>query len=146
MSTTDITVPFVNDALFQIMCIYGCVVSFICMYGVLRFHYTWLVDPLAYKFCTRSNLQGYCDGWAISHFVLNASLGYVYPHFWYLFTVCGIVWEILEYYGKHAPFYMPFATPHNKTANQSPFWYARYEDIVSNNLGLLLGVVVGAYW
>lgn len=87
---------------------------------------------------------GYSDGWALSHMVYFAVLAYTFdtPHEIALIWVMGVLWELLETVFRDRPFYLAECDKGVTVAGAGPWWYGRYEDIISNSIGIAVGVLL----
>lgn len=66
------------------------------------------------------------DGWTGLHLLFYGVLAFVFPRRWLLLFVLGVLWEAYEY----------------AISRRSEWWYARWQDIVTNSVGILLGVAL----
>lgn len=127
-----------------------CVMT-IVFYGTLRcqgsFH-----DPL-----TNSPFgdpwNKFFDGWGISHFLYFALLGFLFPakETLIFIFVLGVLWEIVEVTFSDHPFYVSkcdYGSDANvqvvneegaQGAKKDTWWYGRWQDIIMNTAGMLLG-------
>ena len=94
-----------------------------------------------YNFTSLKIFDNYLDGWAISHFILYFILAYIYPSEWIFILLCGILWEILEYIFSF-PFFNYDCKYNNTDVKYNNWWYAQYEDIVMNILGISLALLI----
>jgi hypothetical protein len=86
-------------------------------------------------------IEAYSDGWAISHVLFYALLGYLYPDRWMYLFVTGVLWEIIESRFEDKPFYLSSC----KGREKEKWWYGRYEDIISNTIGMMIGICLRKY-
>ena len=132
--------PFLNITLIA----FACVIAII-LYGTFRCKVKTgsFTDPLT-KSITPSPFDKYLDGWGISHFLFFALLGYLYPYpTTILYSwILGVLWELLEFYAKDHPFYISKCNYTITTDAGTGWWYGRWEDIMMNSLGLLIGFIV----
>ncbi len=87
-------------------------------------------------------LDNYLEGWGLSHLILYFILTYIYPSEWLFLLICGIIWEIIEYvislyHKKINKFYI--CSNYNEN---NDYWYAQYEDIIMNILGIILALLI----
>lgn len=126
-------------------------ITFICIvtvlvimsYGLMKCYIPTYVDPLTVKIAT-TPFDLVRDGWAISHFVLFAILGYMYPQVQYMLfaSVLGVLWEITEYSVKDTSIFPSACVKNMISHNSRHWWYGRWQDVVMNTLGLLVGAYV----
>lgn len=121
------------------------IISLICVfiiivYGTYRCKNTNFVDPLTKSFFP-SPLNKFLDGWGISHLVFFLILGYLYPQTQFLIYsfILGVIWELIEYSIKDHPFYLSKCKYNIGTDNTKHWWYGRWQDIIMNSIGLLIG-------
>ena len=111
-----------------VACIIGC-------YGRLRFSVPNFKDPLQTK------LPGTpIDGWVISHFVMYAILGHLYPSKLPLLFCIGVGWEIIEFWLDSIS-----RECDGVTGICKQFWYGQWLDIWVNFVGLITGKYIGWY-
>lgn len=91
-----------------------------------------------YNFTNIKLLNNYLNGWALSHFMLFFILTYIYPSEWKFLIIAGIIWEIIEYALSMKNFNY-ICNNKNKYYN---FWYAQYEDIIMNILGIITAFTI----
>lgn len=122
-------------------------ICFVCVlviisYGVFRckINNDNFVDPLTKSFAPPPFDQ-YLDGWGISHFSFFAILAYFFPKLEYLIFIwiLGVLWEIVEYMFKDHPFYISKCSYKLTTDKGTGWWYGRWQDIVMNTLGIIVG-------
>lgn len=106
--------------------------------------------------------NAFLDGWGLSHFIFYATLTFFFPSLWWLIFLIGVAWEVIEYYMNSSDFTKCAKTRKirqskknnkaNNKANESKgtstdykWWYARWQDIVMNALGVLLGYTVAVF-
>ena len=93
------------------------------------------------------------DGWLISHFILFAIIGTIYPDTFLLTTILGIVWELFEIsLGKLKPSFLKGITDCDRQVKKTSvitndqkdgyWWYGKGEDVVADILGFLFGKYV----
>jgi hypothetical protein len=78
------------------------------------------------------------DAWGISHLLFYGTLAFAFPHRATLLFAMGLAWEALEYHWS----VHPIAAARCDREDIRKIWYARWEDIAWNALGILLGVLV----
>lgn len=88
-------------------------------------------------------LDNFSNGWAFSHFILFFILTYIYPSEWLFLLICGIIWEIIEYILslKYFKKLFKYYIDSNYDENNN-YWYAQYEDIITNILGIILALLI----
>lgn len=114
----------------------------IMAYGVFRCNRkTTFKDPLTIALAPPP-FDKFADGWAILHFCFYATLAYIYPqsgtlaYIWCL----GVTWEIIETSAKDHPFYISKNSyAFQKNSEMACWWYGRWQDVVMNSAGMLLG-------
>lgn len=94
-----------------------------------------------YNFTNIKLLNNYLDGWALSHFMLFFILTYIYPSEWKFLIIVGIIWEIIEYILSIKKYHHIFNYIYNYKYD-AVFWYARYEDIIMNILGIITAFTI----
>ena len=117
---------------------------FICVfviaaYGTYRCNQPQFVDPLTGSFFP-SPLNTFLDGWGLLHFFFFTGLVYNFPDHLMLIFLLGITWEVVESTLRDRPFYI--STCRSKpvlSSDDSPWWYARWQDIIMNGFGILVG-------
>ena len=122
--------------IWQVICAFS-----IILYGTFRCKNRWFKDPLMARVSDNKSIEGYTDGWAISHVVFYMILGYLYPDRWMYMFVSGIGWEIIESRFENKPFYLSSC----KGREHEKWWYGRYEDIISNTVGMMIGISLRKY-
>lgn len=87
------------------------------------------------------------SGWPLSHFLLFAILGYLYPDSWIFMTIMGILWECIEHainlIQPGRPEHRPSAltqTEDDETTEYTHWMAGRSQDILFNSAGLLVGI------
>lgn len=110
-------------------------------YGTYRCKTSNFKDPLTYSLFGPP-LSNFLDGWGISHLLFYMALTYVYPHEWMFISVIGVLWEVLEHTVKDKPFYLSKCNYKLET-NRGGWWYGRWEDIVMNSIGVVIGYHLG---
>lgn len=111
----------------------------IAMYGTYRCNHPDFKDPLSKSLIT--GLENYTDGWGILHLLFYSFLTYLYPKHWLLICITGVLWEGVEMIFKHKPFYLDKCNL-NLSKN---WWYGRYEDIIMNTIGVVIGYSLKNY-
>lgn len=115
-----------------------CILIFI--YGYYKnnaFYIKYDILSKNYNFTNIKLLNNYLDGWALSHFILFFILTYIYPSEWKFLIIVGILWEITEYILSTKNFHYIYNHKYNEN-----FWYARYQDIIMNILGILTAFTI----
>jgi glycopeptide antibiotics resistance protein len=64
---------------------------------------------------------------------------YLFPNNYIFIWILGVCWEIVEFIFKDHPFYFSDCKYKLTTDKNEGWWYGRYEDIIVNTLGILLG-------
>jgi hypothetical protein len=108
----------------------------IMAYGKYRCLNDDFTDPLTQSFIDRRPWNQYIDGWGLLHFWFFAFLGYEFPSYWLFILMGGALWEGIEMMFKDRPFYL---THCNQKTN---WWYGRWEDLVMNTGGLIVGLAL----
>ncbi len=122
-----------DDLLFTLMKI----VILIIIYAIIL-HYFRLNDPLLFR-ANIDYLSHYLNGWCLTHFLAFTYIGYQYPKCFEEAMLLGIIWEVFEFtLGEVIPIINP------KLAGSiypefASFYYGRYEDIIMNFLGFMVG-------
>jgi len=116
--------------------------SLIIVYGTIRCKIPGFSDPLTYA-PVPPPWDRFLDGWGIAHFFFYGMLGYLFPQRWLFITMCGILWELIETVFKDHPFYLSKCNySMGKEGGAVGWWYGRWEDIIMNTLGMVLGIVL----
>jgi hypothetical protein len=111
------------------------IIVVVVIFGYGSYHCSFTKkDGLQYKLFNHKLLSN-IDGWCCTHFVLFSIMGYVFPHSIRLSFLFSVIWELFEYYNEK---YKPDITQ-NATNCNTIWWYARWEDIVINSIGLFIG-------
>lgn len=128
-----------NDYVKIFICCQICIII-IVLYGTYRCKNTTFVDPLTQSLFPYP-LNQYLDGWGISHFTFFALLAFFFPQTRYLvfLFILGLIWEILEYVSKDRPLYLSKCSYKVTTDNGQGWWYGRWQDIIMNTLGIIIG-------
>ena len=66
------------------------------------------------------------DGWTLLHLFFYGALAFVFPAQWPLLFLLGATWEAYEY----------------AISVRSEWWYARWQDIATNSVGIVLGLAL----
>ena len=117
--------------------------SLIIVYGTIRCKIPGFSDPLTFA-PVPAPWNRFLDGWGIAHFLFYGMLGYLYPSRWLFITICGVAWELIETVFKDHPFYLSkcnYSTD-SKQAGEAGWWYGRWEDIIMNTMGMVLGIAL----
>ncbi len=72
------------------------------------------------------------DCWSLSHYLCYTFIGFLFPHYWKIVIIIGILWELFEYIGYHIEKYV-FRT-------KNIYWCAKFSDIIVNSLGFITGL------
>lgn len=133
------------NAYFSICLIYIIAVLMILSYGLVKCHFPEFVDPLTIKLAN-TPYDILRDGWAISHFVLFMIVGYMYPQIHYMIfaSFLGVLWEAIEYGVRDTSIFPSSCVQNMITNNSTRWWYGRWQDIVMNSYGLLVGAFIRA--
>ena len=71
-----------------------------------------------------------CDLMCFSHFIMYILLGYLAPNYWYISFTLSIIWEYLEVYLSSIGIHI-----YSNVRN----------DIITNTLGLIIGIILKYY-
>jgi hypothetical protein len=99
-------------------------------------------DPLL------NNIYGSIDGWTLSHFFYFTYLTVIFPTYIYELIFLGILWELFEeMFGLLGLIYKDQKYQWIKDCLTDPmhpdrWWYGKKEDILSNMLGILYGLML----
>ena len=87
-----------------------------------------------------------CSLWHISHFILYTILAFIWPQYWYIMFIAGILWELFELLMSH------LTTPedvksklneiklNNNNFEYHTWWGASKKDILFNSAGIIFGL------
>lgn len=125
-----------KQVLSLVLCLVICV-FIIITYGTYRCRTPSFEDPFTKCIAGNNYLSRYIDGWGLLHFWFFAMLSYVFPTLWKQLIIAGILWEIVEMIFKEHPFYL--SECNLDTDKGEGWWYGRWEDIVMNSLGIVVG-------
>jgi len=114
----------------------------IVLYGSLRCKGDF-VDPLTFS-PLGAPWDKFVDGWGLSHFIFYGILGYLFPQKLIFISLVGIGWELTEMIFKDHPFYIS-KCKYVTSDNEPGWWYGRWQDIVMNTLGMVLGASIATY-
>lgn len=90
-------------------------------------------------------LRRFLNGWSISHLISFAIIGYHYPDCLEAAMVYGLLWEGFEFgFGELMPVLFPKFT-HKIDPTWSLWYYGRFEDIIMNFIGFLIGKYLREY-
>ena len=113
----------------------------IMVYGTYRCRVPEFEDPFTRSIAgeEQHHLNQFIDGWGWIHFWFFAMLSFLFPTCWKELFAAGLIWEIIEMMFKEHPFYLTdcHSSIHE---NKAGWWYGRWEDLVMNSLGILLGL------
>ena len=129
-----------DNCYYQLLSPISYIIIFIFLYIILFYILGISVgsDPFLWEPSIKY-LSRYLNIWTLSHFFFFAWIGYHYPDCLEAAMVYGIAWETFEFsLGEFFPKFFP------KIANRiDPTWtlwyYGRYEDIIMNFLGFVVG-------
>lgn len=121
-----------------ILLLSGSCIALIVMYGTYRCKNSSFTDPLTFAFLPPP-FDKYFDGWGLSHLGFFLLLGFLFPAKLLFSFGLGVAWELVEYSMKGRPFYLTRCNYVVKTHSGEGWWYGRWQDIVMNGLGLLIG-------
>ena len=122
----------------QILLICILTIFTIAAYGTYRCKATKFVDPLTKSFFGHP-WNKFLDGWGILHFLFFMMLAYLYPTHLLLIFILGVIWEVVESIFHDHPFYISKCNYVLDTDHVAGWWYGRWQDIVMNSLGMILG-------
>lgn len=139
------------DKLFQLLLIFFICAMVIVGYGTFRCNSTNFKDPLTQAIAP-APFDSFLDGWGISHFIFYGVLTFFYPDprsMIFIWTI-GVLWEIVESIFSDHPFYLSSCKYDMQTDlnnnmgknNGSGWWYGRWQDIVMNSTGMLMGYTI----
>jgi hypothetical protein len=93
-----------------------------------------------------------CDFWSLTHFGLFFYLGYRRPNQFWLYFIIGVGWELIEDYlsSNKDTKLINCLLPRNQkhlwcNGIQDDYWYGKYDDILFNTAGFLLGALLKTY-
>tara|TARA_Y100000389_G_scaffold191188_1_gene216947 strand:+ start:3153 stop:3596 length:444 start_codon:yes stop_codon:yes gene_type:complete len=133
-----------------ILSIFGAVVLVIISY------YTFYISKFYDKInndILSTRLPFISDYWALSHIILFFIVTYLFPKRYIFITICGIIWEIIEYCMNDIIFIIYNKNILNdklsekvdiyiKNINPDKWWYGRPEDIIYNGIGTTIALLV----
>lgn len=116
----------------------ACVLT-IVVYGTMRCKGAF-VDPLTFS-PVGHPWNKFLDGWGMSHFLFFMLLGYWFPDKLLFITLLGVGWELVEMLFKEHPFYLSKCEYTASTPGEgyAHWWTGRWQDLVMNTSGLVLG-------
>jgi hypothetical protein len=129
--------------IYKIMTISIIVIMSIVAYGTYRCNSPEFHDPLTNS-VAGPPFDRYLDGWGITHFIFYGLLAYMFPKRIILIFLLGVAWEIIEVIFKDHPFYLS-ECKYEITTSHGGWWYGRWEDIVMNSLGILVGYTAAGW-
>lgn len=131
--------PYVNITL---LC--ALTVLVIVLYGTYRCKTSGFTDPLTLSLFP-APWNKFLDGWGLTHLFYFMFLGYMYPSLKYVAYswILGLIWEIIEFSMKDHPFYISRCKYTFTTDNGTGWWYGRWQDLVMNSIGLMIGYYLG---
>lgn len=123
-----------------IIAVFIVVAAFIIGYGTYRCTQKDFVDPIT-KSILPPPFDAYTDGWAFLHFACYGTLAYFFPNKYQLLFIAfiGVLWEVIESIFKDHPFYFSNCKYKLTTDKETGWWYGRYQDIIMNTLGMMVG-------
>lgn len=74
------------------------------------------------------------DCWSLSHYLFYILLGFLFPHYWKLILIMGVVWEAFEYVGYHIEKHV--------LQKEKIYWCAKFSDIIVNTFGFITGLLL----
>ena len=132
------------------------IIIFFILYYIIRGR---LICP-----CTSKKNNLYCYrfeiwGLQINHLIFYTIIGFIYPNFFFIWQLLGIIWELLEfiptYYPKDILPYIGgcidkdkinkyYIHPIDKTLPRSKihFWHPKFTDILLNIIGFYIGYIL----
>jgi len=110
----------------------------IIIYGTYRCKTPDFSDPLTNSVFD-GELKNFFDGWGIAHLIFYLVLTYLFPRKAPLIFIFGVAWEIIESIFHDHPFYISKCDYRLTTDQQSGWWYGRWQDIVMNSIGMIIG-------
>ena len=63
---------------------------------------------------------------------------FIYPNQWHFIFLIGVVWEIIEIILSYIPIFKCYLLNYGR-GQVTEWWYARFEDIIMNWLGIIIG-------
>jgi hypothetical protein len=115
----------------------------IILYKISKcYFYPNTTDPLL------RNIYKSIDGWTLSHFFYFAYITYIFPTYIYELILLGILWELFEeLFGLLGLIYKDQKYKWIKDCledynHPGRWWYGKKEDILSNMLGILYGLLL----
>lgn len=95
------------------------------------------ISATSFYYTNQNNKSGILDielkmitGWRLSHFVMYAIIGFLFPEKILLWFIVGLIWEVIE------------LTLRNITNND---WWGTTTDYITDIIINLIGFIVGAY-
>lgn len=133
--------PLLANPFVQISLICIGMLLVIVAYGTFRCKSPNFHDPLTGSLVPPP-WDRFLDGWGISHFMFYGILAFMFPSWPHLICIAciGIAWEVIESIFHDHPFYLSkchYSLDSDATAG---WWYGRWQDIVMNSLGMIVGV------
>lgn len=135
-----------NSSLFENVDSIYFIIFIVCL--LIIFYYGWYrckyiknqVDILEFKlFKNVKNL----DGWTLDHLIFYTVIGYMYPYSIRLTFLFGCIWELFEFWvGIYKPSILSefgFCNSLNSDQQDKVWWYGKWEDIITNLIGLIIG-------
>ena len=129
----------VHIDILKIFCIIGLIIlmiSYLKCKKIISNKYDILTKN--YNFTKYDFLNQYIDGWGLSHLLLYGIMTFIYPNQWQFIFLIGVVWEIIEFIFSFMPIFKCYLLNHQRD-QVTEWWYARFEDIFMNWLGIIIG-------
>ena len=121
-------------------------ISYIIVLNII-FIYGLCLCTFRFKDYLHTEINSHINFWVISHFFFYLIIGYFFPETFWLSMTIGVVWEIyedfLENFSKKYLSFIPFKIC---KLDNFTWWYGRYEDVIANILGFLLGQYMSLHW
>lgn len=94
-----------------------------------------------------TEINSHINFWVISHFFFYLIIGYFFPETFWLSMTIGVVWEIYEdFLEKFSKKHLSLISLKICKLDNFIWWYGRYEDVIANMLGFLLGQYMSLHW
>jgi hypothetical protein len=129
----------VHIDILKIFCIIGLIVLILSYFKckkIISDKYDILTK--SYNFTNYKFLNEYVDGWGLSHLLLYGIMTFIYPNQWHFIFLIGVVWEIIEIILSYIPIFKCYLLNYGR-GQVTEWWYARFEDIFMNWLGIIIG-------
>jgi hypothetical protein len=100
-----------------------------------------------FKDYLHTEINSHINFWVISHFFFYLIIGYFFPETFWLSMTIGVVWEIYEdFLEKFSKKHLSLISLKICKLDNFTWWYGRYEDVIANMLGFLLGQYMSLHW